>query len=111
VALGVQHFNADSSPIFPNNANAQAALASLTTNTTFAGTHSVGLAASLLGQIEYQIDNSTTVGAAASYNNGNDYNEVIGKLYLRKTFDWFAPVAIKNDPESIAARDMPMGHL
>jgi hypothetical protein len=111
VALGVQHFNADSSPIFPNNANAQAALASLTTNTTFAGQHSVGLAASLLGQIEYQIDNSTTIGAAGSYNNGNNYNEVIGKLYLRKTFDWFAPVAIKNDPESIAARDQPMSHL
>jgi len=33
------------------------------------------------------------------------------QLYLRKTFDWFAPVAIKNDPESIAARDMPASRL
>jgi cellulose synthase operon protein C len=111
VALGVQHFNSSSSPIFPTDPAAQAALASLTTATTFAGAHSVGLAAALRGQIEYAIDGSTSIGAAASYNNGNDYNEVIGKIYLRKTFDWFAPVAIKNDPESIVLRDQPMSHL
>jgi hypothetical protein len=111
VALGVQHFNTDSSPIFPHNPGAQAALAQLTTATTFSGGTSTGLGVALNGQIEYAVDNSLTLGAAASFNNGNDYDEVIAKVYLRKTFDWFAPVAVKNTPEAIVARDQPMSRL
>jgi hypothetical protein len=111
VALGVQHINEDSSLVFPNNPAAQATLVRLGTTTSFAGGSSTGLGVALQGQIEYAIDNTTTVGAAGSFNNGNSYNEVIGKLYLRKTFDWFAPVATKNDPVSIAQRDLPQSHL
>jgi hypothetical protein len=111
VALGVQHFNADSSPIFPTRVGAQTALANLTTATTFSGSSSTGPGVALNGQIEYAIDNTLSVGAAASFNNGNDYNEVIAKLYLRKTFDWFGTVASKNDPAAIASRDLPMSRL
>ncbi|HTZ35080.1 MAG TPA: cellulose synthase subunit BcsC-related outer membrane protein [Stellaceae bacterium] len=111
VALGVQHFNTNSSLIFPNNVGAQTVLASSGATSAFGGGSSTGLGAALQGQIEYAIDPSLSVGAAASYNNGNDYNEVIAKLYLRKTFDWFAPVAVKNDPASIAARDLPQARL
>jgi len=69
------------------------------------------LGASLKGQVEYAIDDSLSLGAAASFNNGNDYNEIIAQLYLRKTFDLFGPSAMKNDAQSIAARDQPMSHL
>jgi hypothetical protein len=111
VSLGVQHFNQDSSPIFPKNPGAQATLVALGGQSFYSGGTSTGLGAALNGQIEYAIDNTLTLGAQASYNNGNDYNEVIGKIYLRKTFDWFAPLASKNDPQSIAARDVPMSRL
>ena len=73
--------------------------------------HSTGFGYNFKGQVEYAIEPTLSVGAAGSFNNGNAYQEGIVQLYLRKTFDWFAPVAIKNDPESIAARDMPMSHL
>ena len=111
VALGVQHFNSDSSPIFPKNAGAQTALANAGGLTTYSGTSATGLGASLKGQVEYAIDDSLSLGAAASFNNGNDYNEIIAQLYLRKTFDLFGPSAMRNDAQSIAARDQPMSHL
>ena len=63
------------------------------------------------GQVEYAIDPTASLGLAGSLNNGNGYTEGIVQLYLRKTFDWFAPVAIRNDPEAIAARDLPGSHL
>jgi cellulose synthase operon protein C len=112
VALGVQHSNIDRSAIFPNNAGAQSALELTPGAVAFdSGSSSTGLAASLKGQIEYAIDNTTTVGFAASFDNGNDYNEVIAKLYLRKTFDWLSPVAATSDPVAIARRDQPQSRL
>ena len=33
-----------------------------------------------------------------SFDNGNNYNEVIARLYLRKTFDWFTPVVLRPTP-------------
>jgi hypothetical protein len=111
VAVGAQHFNNDSSRIFPYNAFAQTALA--TTPGAFAivpGSSSTGPAINVKTQIEYAIDNSATLGLAVSFDNGNNYNEVIGRLYLRKTFDWFAPVA-SSDPTAIAKRDLPQSRL
>ena len=110
--LGVQHYNQNSSPTFPNNPNAQAALeASSPSNAFLTGLHTTGFGFNLKGQAEYAFDPTTSLGAAGSLNNGNGYTEGIVQIYLRKTFDWFAPVAVKNDAESIAARDMPMSHL
>jgi cellulose synthase operon protein C len=108
-ALGVQHFNSDSSPIFPKNAFAQTALATSGANATLAGTNETGPAFNIKGQIEYAIDNTLSVGASASIDNANDYVEGIGKVYLRKTFDWLAPVAA--NPQAIAGRDQPMSRL
>lgn len=111
VALGVQHFNADSSPIFPNNPFAQTALASAAPNSAFlAGQSETGPAFNFKGQLEYQIDPTLAVGASASLDNANNYVEGIGKLYLRKTFNWFEPIA-KDDPASIVARDQPANRL
>lgn len=110
--LGVQHFNADTSPTFPNNPNAQAELQLLSPSNAFlSGVHSTGFGYNLKGQVEYAVDPTLAVGAAGSFNNGNAYQEGIVQLYVRKTFDWFVPVAFKNDPESIAARDMPMSRM
>lgn len=110
--LGVQHFNADTSPIFPNRPTAQAAVETLSPSSAFlTGIHSTGFGYNLKGQVEYAVDPTMSIGAAGSLNNGNAYTEGIVQLYLRKTFDWFAPVAIKNDPEAIAQRDLPMSHL
>ena len=111
--LGAQHFNQDSSPTFPNNPNAQAALETLSPSSAFTtALHGgIGVGYNFKGQVEYAIDPTTSVGAAGSLNNGNSYQEGIVQLYLRKTFDWFAPVAAKDDPQSIAARDMPASRL
>jgi hypothetical protein len=46
-----------------------------------------------------------------SFDNGNNYNEVIAKLYLRKTFDWFSPTSASTDASAIAKRDQPQSHL
>ncbi|MBV9553620.1 MAG: BCSC C-terminal domain-containing protein [Alphaproteobacteria bacterium] len=109
-ALGVQHFNADSSLVFPHNPAAQSALALAGGNTILAGTEETGPAFNFKGQLEYQIDRTLAIGASASLDNSNNYVEGIGKIYLRKTFDWFAPVA-DSDPASIAARDQPRNRL
>ena len=110
--LGVQHFNQQSSPTFPNRPTAQAILETLAPQDAFlTGIHSTGFGYNFKGQVEYALDPTTSIGAAGSLNNGNAYQEGIVQIYLRKTFDWFAPVAIKDDPEAIAARDMPMSHL
>ena len=110
-ALGVQHFNADSSPIFPNNPFAQTALASAAPNAAFLGGQSeTGPAFNFKGQVEYQIDPTLALGASASLDNANNYVEGIGKVYLRKTFNLFEPMA-KDDPASIVARDQPMSRL
>lgn len=110
--LGVQHYNQDSSPVFPNRPTAQSIVEANAPGSAFLfGVHTTGFGFNLKGQVEYALDPTASIGAAASFNNGNAYDETIVQLYLRKTFDWFAPVAIKNDPEAIAARDMPMSHL
>ncbi len=91
VGLGVQHFNADSTPFFPNNPAAQLALETVEgsnsdSNVRYPGTHSTGLAADLRGQVEYALSKDLAIGASAQYDNGNSYNEGIFKLYFRKTF-------------------------
>ena len=98
VGLGIQHFNADSSPYFPNNPAAQTALEvaeGSTSNSTvrYPGTHSTGLAADVRGQVEYALSKDLAIGASAQYDNGNSYNEGVFKLYFRKTFAEAAPVA------------------
>jgi cellulose synthase operon protein C len=111
VAVGAQHFNNDSSRVFPYNAFAQSALA--TTPGAVAiipGSTSTGPAINVKTQIEYALDNSAALGLAISFDNGNNYNEIITKLYLRKTFDWFTPVA-SSDPIAIAKRDQPQNRL
>jgi hypothetical protein len=111
--LGIQAFNADRSAIFPNNRSAQLALETLSPSTAFNSGISggIGLGVNLKGQIEYAVNPTLSIGAAGSFNNSNDYDEGIVQVYLRKTFDWFAPFASKNDPRSIAQRDMPMGRM
>jgi hypothetical protein len=111
-AIGVQHSNEDKSAIFPNNQNAQIALANTPGAVAFAeGGTTTGPAFNVKGQIEYAIDDTATIGAAVSFDNGNNYNEVIAKLYLRKTFDLFSPVASTSDPVAIARRDQPQSRL
>ena len=112
LAVGVQHDNVDSAPIFPNNTFAQQALASTPGAVSIIeGATSTGPALNVKGQIEYAIDDSASLGAAVSFDNGNNYNEVIARLYLRKTFDWFSSSTASTDPSAIAKRDMPQSHL
>ena len=111
-AVGVQHFNSDRTAIFPNNLNAEVALATSPGAIAFqSGTSSTGPAFNVKGQLEYAIDDSTSLGAAVTFDNGNNYNEVIARLYLRKTFDWLSPTASSADPAAIARRDVPQSRL
>jgi hypothetical protein len=106
-AIGVQHFNSDSSPIFPNNPAAQTALVNLgTVPTTFSGSGSTGPGFNFRGQIEYAIDHTLSVGASANVDNAKSYTEGIAKIYLRKTFDWLG-----SDPASVVSRDQPLSHM
>ncbi len=109
-ALGVQHFNQSSSPIFPNDPFAEGALAATGANPNFSGVSSTGVAFNARGQLEYAIDNTMSVGIAASVDNGRNYTEEIGKIYIRKTFDWLAPINTAGDP-SVVGRDMPQSRL
>lgn len=110
--LGLQHFNAKSSSVFPNNPTAEALLETLAPGSArTTALHSVGIGFNVKGQVEYAVDPSWGLGLAGSINNGNNYTDGILQIYLRKTFDWFAPVTFNNDPASIAARDMPASRL
>ncbi len=109
-AVGVQHFNQSSSPIFPNNPFAENALVATGANPNFSGVSSTGIAFNARGQIEYAIDNTLSIGASASVDNGRNYTEEIGKIYIRKTFDWLAPINTAGDP-SVVSRDMPQSRL
>jgi hypothetical protein len=111
VAIGVQHFNQDGGAIFPYNLPAQVALANSGSPAFFAGSEGTGPAFNLRGQVEYAIDNTLSIGAAAGFDNSNNYKEVIAKLYVRKTFDWLTPNANGSDPAALARRDQPMSHL
>ncbi|HYM71645.1 MAG TPA: cellulose synthase subunit BcsC-related outer membrane protein [Stellaceae bacterium] len=110
VAVGVQHSNQRSSPFFPNNPFAQSALAATGGPTTYPGSTSTSPAFNLKGQVEYAIDDTLSIGASASLDNGKSYTEGIGKIYLRKTFDWLAPIGTPDD-QSIVSRDIPQSRL
>jgi hypothetical protein len=105
--LGTQHFNSKSSPIFPITPAAQLTMQALSPSNAFnSGQHGGwGFGFNIKGQVEYAVDKTLSFGIAGSANNSNNYDEGIVQVYLRKTFDWFAPVAFKNDPVSIASRD------
>ncbi len=94
VALGVQHFNQEDSPFFPNNPYAQIALEGLVGDSAafYPGSTTTGIAADLRAQVEYAISDNLSVGAAGSFDNGHSYNEGIVKVYLRKTFSDPPPV-------------------
>ena len=94
VALGVQHFNQASSPFFPNNPSAQQELTGLVgfNNANYGGHTATGLATDLRAQVEYAVNDSLAIGAAATYDNGQSYNEGVVKLYFRKTFQDPTPV-------------------
>jgi len=111
VAIGVQHFNQDGGAIFPYNLPAQVALATSGSPAFFSGSEGTGPAFNLRGQVEYAIDNTLSIGAAAGFDNSNNYKEVIAKLYIRKTFDWLTPTANGSDPAVLARRDQPVSHL
>lgn len=105
--IGTQHFNSKSSPIFPITPAAQLTMQALSPSNAFnSGQHGGwGFGFNIKGQVEYAVDKTLSFGIAGSANNSNNYDEGIVQVYLRKTFDWFAPVAFKNDPVSIASRD------
>lgn len=94
-ALGVQTFSEDRSPVFPNNAAAQSALANAFGSAAFYPSRTVtGPAFAARGQVEYQLDNGFSIGALATFDNAQNYNEGVGKLYLRKTFGASPPAAM-----------------
>jgi len=83
-AIGIIHFNEDQSPFFPNNANAQMTLESLTGNAAFyPGRVATVPGFNVGGQVEYAFNNGLTLGGSANVNNTRDYTEGIVNLYLR----------------------------
>jgi hypothetical protein len=89
VALGVQHFNQDQSPYFPNDPAAQAVLVGLVGpgGSVYPSHTTTGLAVDVRAQVEYELASDLAIGVAGSFDNGHSYNEGVVKLYVRKTFD------------------------
>jgi hypothetical protein len=112
-AVGVQHFNQAGGPFYPNNPSAQRALEILnpTGTNSFGGDTSTGPAFNLRGQVEYAVSNTLTLGAAASFDNGRDYNEGIAKLYLRKSFDMAAPMPAMVPTSRLGFREPPASNM
>ncbi|SDV47839.1 cellulose synthase subunit BcsC-related outer membrane protein [Chitinasiproducens palmae] len=97
-SLGVQHFREDDAAYFPTNAamqsaantaQAAAAAAGLTTQTTatYAGQSKTGLGYNLQANAEYQLAPQIYLGGTAGIDNARDYSQWFGGIYLRYAFE------------------------
>ncbi|RKP47767.1 cellulose synthase subunit BcsC-related outer membrane protein [Pararobbsia silviterrae] len=94
-SLGVQHFNEDSTPYFPNNAQdqagaEQAAAASVADNpgltATLPSQSKTGVRYNLLGVVEYQLAPQLFVGGVGGVDNASDYRQWYASVYMRYAF-------------------------
>ena len=97
-AVGVQRFNQDASPLFPNNPEMQlaavGALARMNLNELngvrngyYESNSKTGFSYNLNASAEYQVSPSLVLGASLAADNANDYNQWGGGLYMRYHFD------------------------
>ncbi|MFN4089180.1 MAG: cellulose synthase subunit BcsC-related outer membrane protein [Alphaproteobacteria bacterium] len=89
-AIGIQDWKEDSTPVFPHDRPAQRAIEDRARTDpgaiTFYGADSdTGIGLNLRGQIEYEVDRNTSIGAAASMDLAADWFETTGMIYLRHT--------------------------
>lgn len=89
-APGYQMTKQSAAPYFPTDANAQRGLdyASAYSNgyiqSYYPSSNSNGFGFSGLGQVEYELTKSTTIGATAGYNSFGNYNETKAMIYLKQ---------------------------
>ncbi|MET4700064.1 tetratricopeptide (TPR) repeat protein [Constrictibacter sp. MBR-5] len=89
-AIGIQDWEEDATPVFPHDSGAQAALedrarTDASAITTYAAEDDTGIGLNVRGQIEYEVNRQTSIGAAASMDSAADWFEATGLIYLRHT--------------------------
>jgi hypothetical protein len=103
-ALGVQHFEQDSEPYFPNDKEEQklyeqAAALVGGVETHFDGSKETGIGYNLRGAAEYQLNQNFFMGGHLGVDNAQDYRQWNGGLYLRYMFeDMSGPLALPVSP-------------
>jgi tetratricopeptide (TPR) repeat protein len=102
--LGLQTFNEDDSPFFPNNPDLQAQLETLaqstaSLNTFFPGQSKTGLSYSFNANVAFQIQPKLAVGGSVSLDNARDFAEQAGMVYVRYFFQpQHQPLAFPPNP-------------
>jgi len=89
-AIGIQDWKEDSALVFPHDRGAQAALedrarTDASAVTTYGAQDDTGIGLNVRGQIEYEVNRQTSIGAAASMDSAADWFEATGLIYLRHT--------------------------
>ncbi len=94
--VGWQTYREDDSPIFPNSAGLQAQLVSAaqsdsSLNTVYKGQSHSGIVGSLRAEVEYPLTPQLRFTAGASYERSGDWDQALGMVRLRYTFDQPGP--------------------
>jgi hypothetical protein len=92
-AVGIQDWEEDRAPVFPDDPVAQGALEAIAAANPaiaafYSGEDKTNLGFNLRGQIEYDVSPRTVVGAAASFDNAADWFEITAGVYLRHLLNW-----------------------
>lgn len=90
--LGMQTFEEDVSPFFPDDPALQQRLEALSSSapalkSSFNGQDKTGVSYSFSGNVAYQIQPKLSIGGNLSFDNARDFNEYAGMLYLRYFFE------------------------
>jgi cellulose synthase operon protein C len=91
-SVGAQSYNANSTPVFPNNANLQARLESLaatnpTIMTSYAGTSETGVVGGVHGSIEYRVSPALRIGGLLRYDHAGNWSETQATVFARYIFN------------------------
>jgi hypothetical protein len=97
--LGLQTFEEDDSPYFPNDAALQDRLETLaqgtpTVETFFTGQSRTGVSYNFSANVAYQVQPKLEVGGSVSFDNARDFNEQTGMVYVRYFFQPQQPPVI-----------------
>ncbi|MGF1615379.1 MAG: cellulose synthase subunit BcsC-related outer membrane protein, partial [Gammaproteobacteria bacterium] len=106
--LGLQTFQEDDSPVFPNDRELQDRLEALAQSTPgvrtfFPGQSKTGISYNFSADLSFQIQPKLAVGGVVSFDNARDFNEQGGMVYVRYFFQP-QPLPVAFPPRSVRPR-------
>ncbi|MCF4166139.1 BCSC C-terminal domain-containing protein [Zavarzinia compransoris] len=95
-AIGYQSYDKEASPYFPTNAAYQSILdqeadAGLISSSYYPAVSESGVGGNIHGSFDYEIDDRTTVGGAASYDSFGEFSESSVMFYVKHLVDEVLP--------------------